>query len=130
MSIRISTEELDQLADDLANNVDRLKPEVDQVVERGALNVRRDARRLIREQSTGTYLPHYPRSITYDVDDPVDYAEAEIGPEEGKPQGGMGRGVEFGSARTAPLPHLHPALDLEIPRLVKHLRRVVGKALQ
>lgn len=131
MSYRIDTEELDQLAADLASNADRLGPEVDRVVERGALNIRRDAQRRIRSQSTGTYLPHYPRSISYDMDNARgSYAEAEIGPESGMSQGGMGPGVEFGSAHTAPLPHLFPAFEDEQPQLLKHLQRVVGEVLR
>jgi hypothetical protein len=131
MGYRTNASELDQLAADLANNVDRLAPEVDRVVERGALNIRRDARRRIREQVRGVYLPHYPRSITYDMDSaPGRYAEAEIGPESGKKQGGMGPGVEYGSARGAPLPHLMPAYEAELPKLLKHLRRVVGEVLR
>lgn len=131
MSYRFDTSELDQLEADLTNNVEVLEADVGQVVERAALNVRRDSRRGIRQQITGTYLPHYPQSITYEMDNARGrYAEAEVGPETGRRQGGMGAGVEFGSAHTGPLPHLFPAFDDESPRLYEHLRRVVGQVLR
>lgn len=131
MAFRIDASELDQLARDLETNVDVLAPEVNRVIERGALNIRREARKLVRAQITETFLPHYARSITYDIDvAPGRYAEAEIGPDAGKPQGGMGPGVEYGSVHTGPKPHLHPAYEAELPRLLKHLHRVVGEVLR
>lgn len=128
--MRVDASELAQLERDLETSVERLKPEVDRVTERGALNIRRDARRMIRDQISGTYLPHYPRSITYDMVESADYAEAEVGPESAKPQGGMGPGVEYGSVHTDPLPHMQPAYVKELPRYLRHLRRIVGEVLR
>ena len=59
-----------------------------------------------------------------------DWVEAEVGPEVDKLQGGMGRGVEFGSAKTAPIAHLFPALDAEIPRYEQQLARAIDRALR
>src|SRR5690554_2368114 len=98
MALHADAGEVAAFADELTAAPDRLSSQVEQIVNRGALNVRRDAQRLIRGQITGTYLPHYPRSITYDVERAGDTVEAEIGPETARLQGGMGPGVEFGSS--------------------------------
>lgn len=97
----------------LASSVSRAEPELSKVVERGANNVRRGAFAHLRGQSQRVYLKHYPKSFSYDMVDPL---EAEVGPDSSKPQGGMGRGVEFGSVHTGPLPHWFPAADEEEPR--------------
>lgn len=128
--ISFDASDLRRLADDLAAAPDRLKPDVDRIVERGALNIRRRAQRRIRDQIRGVYLPHYARSITYDVDKGGTYAEAEVGPESGMPQGGMGAAIEFGSARHGPLPHLLPAYDEELPRLIEHLADAAERVLR
>lgn len=127
MAFKISAEELHQLERDLATNHETLGPQVRQVIERGALGVRRDARRMVRQQVRGVYLPHYPKSITFDIEEqPGQYAEAEIGPDTSMRQGGMGPGVELGSVHTAPTPHLFPAFDENLPRVWKHMRQVVN----
>lgn len=120
----------DELARDLKQAADKAMPEIERVTERGAYNIRRDARRNVRASSRGLYLKHYPRSIGYDVESGSDWVEAEIGPETDKPQGGMGRGVEFGSSNTAPTPHLFPAFDAELPRYEKQLARAIHRALR
>lgn len=130
MRIDFDAAELDRLAADLKAAPERLKPEVDRIVERAALNIRRDAQQRVRDQIRGVYLPHYPRAITYDMDFGGSHAEAEIGPESGLPQGGMGPGVEFGSARHAPIPHLLPAYDDELPRLIEHLADATERVLR
>lgn len=103
------------------------EPELSKVVERGALNVKRDAQTLLRTHSRRRYLQHYYRSISYDMLGPL---EAEVGPDASKLQGGMGRGVEFGSAHTGPAPHLLPAFEEEQPRLLEQATNAVWWALK
>lgn len=129
MVFRVDASDVDALASDLSAAPDRLRGQVGQIVERGAFNVRRGAQRLIRGQITGRYLPHYPRAITYDIERAADVVAAEIGPESGMPQGGMGPGVEFGSANAPPLPHLIPAYEAELPRFYRFLAQASGEVL-
>jgi len=129
MVLHVDTSDVDALTSDLSAAPDRLGERVERIVERGAFNVRRDARRLIRGQITGTYLPHYPRSITYDIERAGDAVEAEIGPESDMLQGGMGPGVEFGSANAPPFPHLIPAYEAELPRFHQFLAQASGEVL-
>jgi hypothetical protein len=86
--------------------------------------VKTDARQRFTDQQAQSrlkgYLPRYAASITYDVAAVgADEVAAEIGPTVVKGnQGAFGPGIEFGSARHAPMPHLMPALDAEEPKLV------------
>lgn len=54
--------------------------------------------------TAGEHGVHYPSAITSEVRGGLSGVTVEAGPESGPPQGGMGRGFEFGS-RNQP-PHL------------------------
>ena len=124
---QVDASEVFQYAAHLGSSMDRIEPAAAKVVERGAVNVRRTSQQAIRGQTRGRYLKHYPRSITYDMIEPT---VAEIGPDSAKPQGGMGRGVEFGSAHTPPMPHLIRSAEDEMPNLEKWLDQVVTQGLK
>ncbi len=119
--------ELYLFAAHLDSAVDRCEPELSKVVERGALNVKRGAGLHLVGQSRRRHLKHYHKSFSYDMLNPL---EAEVGPDSSKPQGGMGRGVEFGSANTGPLPHWLPAADEEEPRFVEQSANVWVRSLK
>ena len=75
------------------------------------------------------YLPHYPSTITHEMTRTVGGAlDVEFGPESSRTQGGMGPGVEFGSANTGPRPHLFPAADDVVPQLARELAAAAGEA--
>lgn len=120
------TSQLLAYARHLDHAVERAEPELSKVVARGAFNIKRSAQARVRAQRSGPFLPHYARSISYDLLAPL---VAEIGPDGDKPQGGMGRGVEFGSARTPPMPHLFPAADEEEPKVGPFAAGILAKAL-
>lgn len=103
----------DELSEDLRKAVENAIPDAKKVVGKGALKVKREAQRIIRERSRRGYLPHYPRAISYDVSASGTLVSAEIGPKTEKLQGGLGRLIEYGSINNAPIPHLAPAVDLE-----------------
>ncbi|NNG36943.1 HK97-gp10 family putative phage morphogenesis protein [Nakamurella aerolata] len=98
------------------------------VVRRAAVNVKADARKRIESMISDqhSYLPHYPASIDFDMDGRT---AAVIGPNIEKKQGKFGRGVEFGSARTPPMPHMLPAADAEEPRFLQAMGDEIGKLL-
>lgn len=104
---------LKELSEDLQKAVKNAIPDAKKITGKGALNVKREAQRIIRERSHRGYLPHYPRAISYDVEAHGTLVSAEIGPKTEKLQGGLGRLIELGSANNAPIPHLDPALSLE-----------------
>jgi hypothetical protein len=111
----------------LDNAVSDATPKLSKMVERGANNIKRDARAILSGYSRRGHLKHYPRSFGYDMITPL---EAEVGPEADKKQGGMGRGVEFGSVHTKPMPHWMPAADLEEPRFGKGAADILWKAMR
>jgi hypothetical protein len=119
--------ELLQYANQVEHVVDHIEPDLSRAVERGALNVKRSAVQTVHAFSRGLYLKHYPKSISYDMISPL---EAEIGPDKSMRQGGMGRGVEFGSVHTPPLPHMFPALDVEQPRFERQIAPILARGLR
>lgn len=54
--------------------------------------------------TSGEHGVHYPNSISAELVFDLGGVSVDVGPESGKPQGGMGKGFEFGS-RNQP-PHL------------------------
>jgi hypothetical protein len=104
-----NTSQLAAYARHVGAAVDRAEPELTTLVAQGATTGAAAARSLIGALTEGTFLPHYPKSIGFDM---VGRLAAEFGPDSSKPQGGMGRGIEFGSATTGPKPHMLPAADI------------------
>ena len=92
------------------------------VVEKAALNVKNDA----RQRASGIrHAPSYPSSIQYEMVG----IQAEIGPEVGGPQWGLGDILEYGTPNSAPHPHLMPAAQKELPVMEKFLVDLATKAL-
>jgi hypothetical protein len=115
VSVQIDASELNNLGAMLTERARVVPREARAVVEKGALNVKDEARRL----SSGiAHAPLYPASIGYDVlrAGAFGLVEAEIGPDKDKPQGALGNVLEYGTVNNAPLAHLGPALDREGPR--------------
>lgn len=116
-----------QLAHDLgAGTGPRLTSTVQQVVSRGALNVKNDAVRLISGHPRSR---HYPRSISYDLEVRGHEISAEIGPDKDRTQGALGNILEFGTSKNAPIPHLGPALVAEEPRFGPALAEAAARVL-
>jgi hypothetical protein len=104
---------LEELSEDLQSAVKRAIPDAKKIVGKGSLKIKREAQRIIKAASHRGYLPHYPRSISYDVTAAGTIVSSEIGPRTEKLQGGLGRILEEGTVNSAPIPHLNPALDGE-----------------
>lgn len=116
-----------RLAHDLGAHADReITATVRGVVSRGALNVKRDAARLISGHPRSR---HYPGTIGYDLEVNGHEISAEIGPDKSKRQGALGNILEFGTSKNAPLPHLGPALLAEEPKFVKAVADAAARAL-
>lgn len=120
---------LTELVEDFRKAAARTVPDTKSVVSRGSLNVKRDAQRIIRGSSHRGYLPHYPRSITYDITVAGAVVSSEIGPITAMPQGVLGRVLENGTVNNAPIPHLSPALDLEEPKFTRSMEELAEKIL-
>lgn len=101
--------------------------EGEQVVSKGALNVKNEARRLAPH---GPHTPHYAGSINYDIETGDGYVEAEIGPAEGRLQRGLGNLLEYGSEHNPPHPHHEPALDAEEPRFYDACENLAARLVE
>ncbi len=126
MNVTVEDGELSRLAADLDAAPEKLRPVLRGILSKGALNVKRDMISRFEGQRTGGYLPHFSRSISYDFTGPL---EVEIGPESGKPQGGMGAAIEYGSSQHAPMPFANPALDAEEPKFVEQVGLAASRVL-
>ncbi len=113
MSIRVDTDDARRWMVDLDEAAREVIPEVRKVVQKGALNIKTGARRRIGRPA---HAPAYPNSITYDSRESATGAVAEIGPDKGRRQGPLGNLLEYGSINNAPIPHIRPAGDEELPR--------------
>lgn len=116
-----------ELAADLASAAANAPGEAEKVVKRGALNVKRDA---VKRVTGLAHLPHYPRSIGYDVDRQGAVTEAIVGPDTDKRQGSLGHLVELGSPTSAPHPHMYPAADAEEPRFTKAMEDLAVELIE
>jgi hypothetical protein len=123
--LHVDVSELTGLARDLDAAPEKALADTRAVVQRGALNIKKDAQKRV----TGLkHAPAYPRSIGYDTHTTLTGASAEIGPDKEKRQGALGNLIEYGSIHNPPRPHLAPALEAEEPRFVKALEEVAAKA--
>lgn len=125
--VSIDASEVAAFATVLSEAVVKPSDGVRRAVKRGAVNVKRDAR---AAASGHRRLARYPSSITFDIE--ADGMSAVIGPDKGGPggQGAFGAIVEFGTPRSAPMPHLGPALDAEAPRFAEAVLGAAIKALR
>ncbi|HEX2551114.1 MAG TPA: hypothetical protein VHK64_05935 [Nocardioidaceae bacterium] len=119
-----------ELSADLQKAVDTCIEGAKKIVGQGCNNIKKDAQRIIRENSHRGYLPHYPRAISYDVAVSGYVVSGEIGPKTEKLQGGLGGLLENGSVNNAPIPHLDPALSLEEPRFAPHIEELGVRLLE
>jgi hypothetical protein len=118
--------QLEAFTTDLGRAPMESKVEMAKAIEAGAKEIASKARELILGQIRPRTLPHYANAITSEMTGEV---SAEVGPVSGRPQGGMGPGVEFGSSKHGPLPHLFPAADTVLPKVGKDIAKKVGDTL-
>lgn len=96
------------------------------IVERGALNIKRDWR-ANATATAGQHARMYPRSISYDVIVTPGGAAAEIGPDKAAPQGPLGNLLEFGSVNNPPHNDGGRALMAEGPRFAAAVAALVDR---
>lgn len=117
----LDTTGLDQLAADLRGAPLRVALAARNVMERGALNVKRG----MADDARGIgHLPHLPSSITYDIDVRGNEIHAEIGADQRKPdrtQADLAHIAAFGLADQPPEWPYDAALDREAPELERYL---------
>lgn len=97
--------------------------EIRKVVQKGALNVKRDWQ---RRWSGHPKIRMLPSAITYDTEQRGLRTEAEIGPDRARRGAALANLIEyeFGGIHSAPIPGGRPALEAERPRLEKSLENL------
>ena len=119
--------EVEGLKETLAKAAAGLGKDVEQVVARGALNIKKDAAKRIGGLA---HARAYPRSITYDMRPGLKGPSAEIGPDKSRRQGALGNLLEYGSVNNPPRPHMRPAAEAELPRFERALEDLVVKKVE
>lgn len=125
MADRIDASEVHDLVQIFAKAPAVAPQESRRVLQKGALNIKTDARKRISGHPT---LRRLPAAITYDTHETPGGGWAEIGPDHAKPQGPLGNIPEHGTRNNAPLPYMRPAADAEEPRFAKAMEDLAAKA--
>jgi hypothetical protein len=118
-----------ELVRDLDIAAETVVEEGKKVVGKGCLNIKKQARSIIKAVGKRGYIPHYPGSIGYNVTARSADITGEVGPDRAKLQGGLGRILEFGTVNNAPIPHMIPAADAEEPNFVRYVGELGEKLL-
>ncbi|WP_326828679.1 hypothetical protein OIE13_22325 [Streptosporangium sp. NBC_01810] len=93
--------ELLKLPHEIEDSAQRTAEKAYPVAKKFAEKLQRDWRRNARVTAL-PHGPHYPRAITAEQKYALDGPDWEVGPESAMPQGGMGRGFEYGSVNQPP----------------------------
>lgn len=126
MGIEFDTHEVTVLADAITKASAVAVKDIEPVIFRGAIQIKKDAQRRISGH------PHYRRlryAIDFDTFRSLKGPAAEIGPNHAKPQGNLGHIPEYGSPTSPPIPYMRPAADAEEPRFAKAMEDLAVKAL-
>ncbi len=126
MSAIVQVVGVHETAADLQEMARTVPAAVGDALTRGGQWVTYEARDRVRGRITGTYLPHYPRSITSEVERSAGAISMIVGPETGRIQGPFGPGVEFGSRNAPPHPHLFDAFDARIDSILDRALRNIA----
>lgn len=124
--VEFDTTELDRWTDVLARGPVMARTRGRAIVTKGAVNIKTEAR---ANAPHGPHTPHYRNSITFDITETPVEIMAEIGPEMGRRQWGLGSLIEYGSQHNLPHPHHEPALDHEEPRFIAACEKVAAEAI-
>lgn len=127
--MKVEHRELDRWVVKLDEAVSKAPEEATKVVAKGAMNVKREGRRLAR-RAAGRHARKYPYSIGYDLYQGLRGPTAEIGPEVGRGQGSLGGILENGSPTSPPHPHMRPAGEREAPRFERAMNDLAARLLE
>lgn len=106
-----------------------LQREVEAVVKRAAVNVKRDWQ-INARASAGRSAPAYPRSISFDGPDRSGSTiQAEVGPDKDRRQGALGNLIEYGSVNNPPSNDGKRAAEAEHDRFAAALLKTVAGML-
>lgn len=103
--VGIDMSEVTKLAADFGKAAGSVIPEIDKVVERGALNIKNT---MVDDAASAGHYRHFSRAISYDRAYAVGSVAYEVGPDKDRMQGALGNILYFGTG------HNGPVLDIEV----------------
>ena len=118
------TAELRQFAIALERIVDGAYEQVDAVVTRGAVNVKRE---MIADVSSSPHFKGMAGAITYEHKNTRNLIRREIGPDKGRPGGALGNIYYFGTSRGGGSGDIEKPLRTEEPRYVSAMQALVDR---
>ncbi len=129
--VQFDASEFREFAARVEGAVQATEKQVEQVISRGALNIKND---LQREMRGSRHFKGVAPGITYDMRSAGGFGggviEAEIGPEKGSP-GSLANIAYFGSSRGGgTVPDPIGALEREAPNVEKFLLDVMGRVIE
>lgn len=122
----IDMREVTQLSADFGRAAGETLREVDQVMEKGAINVKKAM--VAEAESDGSYK-RFSRSISYDRAYGYGTVGYEVGPDKGRrgTQAALGNLLYFGSENNSPVLDIEVGIREETPRLMDHLGRTAER---
>jgi len=114
-----------KLSRDLAKSAALSLAEIVATTIRAGKNIQRDAKEAAPK---GGHVRLYAGKITTSTKKTPWSVETEVGPLQSG-QGALGEILEFGTARSAPHPHLMPAADKEIPVWLRYVAQALGAGI-
>lgn len=124
--VEFDDREVRLLSQDLMAAAAAAPKETRAIVQKGALNIKTDAR---RRRAGSAHFPRLASAITYDTDSSPLGASAEIGPEQDRPQGNLAHIPEYGSLNTPAQPYMAPAADAEVPKFEQAMTALAARLL-
>lgn len=126
MEVNLAVTGLADLTTDLETAGPKAVVGARRVLQKAALNIKTG----MREDFSGhRYAPLIANAVTYDTRLLPSGAEAEIGIDKSRPQGGLGNLLAFGSSKNAAVVDHTAALRRELPALERYLADVAEKSL-
>jgi len=127
MGVDFDSSELRAFATDLGNAPMKVAVEARAVIEKGALNIKRQ---LTSEMGASSSFKGVASSMSYDMVLSADGIEAQIGPDKDKGGGALANIAYFGGSRGGgTVPDPQGALDAEVPSVEKFIGDLLEKAL-
>ncbi len=121
---------MDEWIADLESLPERAPKMFRPIVSRAGVQIKRDWKaRWEAIRKTRTHLPHLPRGIGYDTSEKDDVYSLSVGVNPTNRQAFLAKVIEYGTPTSAPHPGGQPALDAEIPRLMKAAEKAAADLL-
>ena len=119
--------ELESFAMDLGRAGDKALKDVEKVVFKGAMNLKRD---MARDLQSSRHFPTIAKSVDFDIESSPNGVEAEIGPKSGPGEpGNLANIAYFGTSRGGGTVDFMKPFEEEKPRFEQAIQEVLGDIL-